>query len=220
MSAPASRARCAGRQPISRCCRSISCSPPRMSYGRCGIPTRMSCTCSSVRRAGTVAPPAGRPPGTAARDVKLHGVRNRARSRFAAADIALAGAIAVVVLVLGLLSSGSGRSTGAGSDAIGVTVLEPQRAIPDRFLGLSLEYRAVEAYAGADPKAIDPVFEQLVRNLSPGQRPWLRIGGDSADWTWWPLADMSRPPGVTFSIDRSWIEVARALAQALDARML
>jgi hypothetical protein len=43
--------------------------------------------------------------------------------------------------------------------------------IPRGFLGLSLEYRAIETYAGQDPTAIDPVFEQLVRNLTPAQAP-------------------------------------------------
>ena len=36
------------------------------------------------------------------------------------------------------------------------------------FLGLSLENTAIIPYAGTDPKRPDPVFLQLVRNLTPG----------------------------------------------------
>ena len=38
--------------------------------------------------------------------------------------------------------------------------------IPPGFLGLSLEYFAIEPYAGTNPSSIDPVFVQLIRNLS------------------------------------------------------
>ena len=48
--------------------------------------------------------------------------------------------------------------------------------IPPGFLGLSLEYFAIEPYAGMSPSVVDPVFLQLIRNLSPGQAPVLRIG--------------------------------------------
>jgi hypothetical protein len=63
-------------------------------------------------------------------------------------------------------------------------------AIHPGFLGLSLEYRTVEAYAGTDPAALDPVFLQLVRNINPNQRPVIRVGGDSTDWAWWPTASV------------------------------
>ena len=47
------------------------------------------------------------------------------------------------------------------------------------FLGLSFEIRGMAGYTGDDPKAVNPVFEQLIRNLDPGQRPVLRLGGSS-----------------------------------------
>jgi hypothetical protein len=100
--------------------------------------------------------------------------------------------------------------------------LKPGRstAIPSGFLGLSLEYYAVEPYAGQDPHAINPVFEQLVRNLTAGQSPVLRIGGDSTDWTWWPVPHMARPPGVTFTLSNQWLSVTHALTTALHARLI
>src|SRR5436190_1907039 len=50
------------------------------------------------------------------------------------------------------------------------------RPVPAGFVGLSMEFRGVEAYGGQNPRALNPVFEQLLRNLAPNQRPVLRIG--------------------------------------------
>ena len=94
------------------------------------------------------------------------------------------------------------------------------RPVSAGFVGLSIEYPAVTAYAGSDPPAINPVFEQLVRNLAPNQHPVLRIGGDSTDRTWWPLNHRDRPSGVTYSISSRWLAVARALADGTGARLI
>ena len=87
-------------------------------------------------------------------------------------------------------------------------------------MGLSIEYPPVTAYAGSDPPAINPVFEQLVRNLAPNQHPVLRIGGDSTDRTWWPLNDVVRPRGVRYGISSRWLAVARALADGTGALLI
>ena len=63
------------------------------------------------------------------------------------------------------------------------------------FVGLSLEYKAVRAYTGSNPNAINPVLVQLLRQLAPGQAPVLRIGGDSTDATWWPVRGVIPPGG-------------------------
>ncbi len=76
------------------------------------------------------------------------------------------------------------------------------------------------AYTGTNPDALNPVFEQLVRNLTPGQTPVLRIGGDSTDRTWWPVRGMARPGGVTYSLTPRWASVTAALARALHARLV
>ena len=102
-----------------------------------------------------------------------------------------------------------------------LTVGQPAtaRPIPPGFLGLSIEYSAIPAYAGTNPKAIDPVFVQLIRNLAPGQAPALRIGGDTTDWTWWPVPRMPTPAGVSASLTPSWTAVTRALTTATKARL-
>jgi hypothetical protein len=87
-------------------------------------------------------------------------------------------------------------------------------------LGLSIEYWALENYAGKDPRAVDPVLVQLIRNLVPGQTAVLRIGGVTTDTTWWPVAGVPRPPGAYYTLTRRRLEVANALAQAADARLI
>ena len=91
-------------------------------------------------------------------------------------------------------------------------------AIPSGFVGLSLRIPTFELYAGTDPGAVDPVFEQLVRNLATGQSPVLRFAG--TDETWWPVPGMARPPGVTFTLTARYLQVVRAFAQAINARLI
>ena len=109
-------------------------------------------------------------------------------------------AILVAAVVVGLIAShrtsahDREHATAArGPLALSVSGTPTRRTIPSGFLGLSLEYPAVEAYAGKDPNAVNPVFEQLIRNLTPGQAPDLRIGGDSTDGTWWPAPHLHPP---------------------------
>jgi hypothetical protein len=133
-----------------------------------------------------------------------------------------AAALAAAVLT-GCGSGGSNtRRPGQPRAPTVVTVLagKPGRTVPYGFVGLSVEYRSVEAYAGDDPSALDPVFVQLVRNLAPGQTPVLRIGGDSSDRAWWPTPGIARPPGVKFAITDRWLAVTRALVAALGARVI
>jgi hypothetical protein len=134
----------------------------------------------------------------------------------------LLAAVALVVLALTQLGGERARPATPGAQPTLVTVQPAQAGarVPYGFVGLSLEYSSIEPYAGTDPGAIDPVFVQLVRNLAPGQGPVLRIGGDSTDRTWWPAAGLARPPGVKYTISDRWLEVTRALARALRARLI
>jgi Glycosyl hydrolase family 79 C-terminal beta domain len=155
----------------------------------------------------------------------LH-VRPRRGRRLVATAIAVTAMIAVlvaaIVVVIGATARVLGRSGRDGSRPVPVTIESAAIGppLPNGFLGVSVEYPAVVEYAGSDPGALDPVFEQLVRNVSPGQAPVFRIGGDSADWTWWPVSGLERPPGVRFTITNRWLEVTRALADALDAHLI
>jgi len=151
------------------------------------------------------------------------------RSRFLIAATAL---VAVIAGAAALISSGSSNAreartaspprvtVPAGATVINVGGAARARAIGAGFVGLSLEYQAIEPYAGSDAGAVNPVLVQLIRNLSPGGSPSLRIGGDSTDWAWWPVAGMARPPGVTITLDHRWLQVTSALTRALGARLI
>jgi hypothetical protein len=67
---------------------------------------------------------------------------------------------------------------------------------------------------------VNPVLVNLIRNLAPGQSPVLRIGGDSTDWTWWPVPGLHRPAGIRYSLSPTWIGATKALAHATHARLI
>ncbi|MBV9818283.1 MAG: hypothetical protein JOZ07_08060 [Solirubrobacterales bacterium] len=90
------------------------------------------------------------------------------------------------------------------------------RPVPDGFLGLSMEFQAVRAYTGSNARAVNPVLEQLIRNLSPGQAPRLRIGGDSTDVAY---PEGMPPPYIGYGLTPSWMATTAALAHDLGARM-
>jgi hypothetical protein len=128
------------------------------------------------------------------------------------------------------LSSAFGAAVGAAARAsaaapakqavVTVGAAPVGRAIPPGFVGLSIEFPGLSAYAGDDPAAPNPILLQLIRNLAPGQQPVLRIGGDSTDWTWWPIPGISKPRGIRFTLSQRWLAISRALTQALDARLI
>ena len=148
----------------------------------------------------------------------------RHRRRVATAVIAALVAATAVVAALVLTSSPSKphRRATVPRNAKLLLVGQPAPVQPIRpgFLGLSLEYRSIEPYAGTDPSALDPVFLQLIRNLTPGQAPVIRIGGDTTDWTWWPPPGMPKPPGVRITLTPRLLAVTHALAQNLNARLI
>jgi hypothetical protein len=133
---------------------------------------------------------------------------------------ALATVCAAALVAADVATGPAARGATAPATVVTVDASPAARPLPAGYLGMSLEFPAVTAYAGRDPRAIDPVLVQLIRNLAPGQRPVLRIGGDSTDSSWWPLPGMRRPAGVRFSITRRWLAVTRALAAKLGARLI
>jgi hypothetical protein len=94
------------------------------------------------------------------------------------------------------------------------------RPLPSGFLGLSMQYKAFEQYAGTNPTSLNPAFLNLIRQIAPNQSPVLRFGGDSSDWTWWPVPGMKKPPGVTYTLTPRWLQIARAMNTALNSRLI
>ena len=94
------------------------------------------------------------------------------------------------------------------------------RPVPHGYLGLSIEFQAIRSYTGTDPNHINPVLVQLIRNLSPGQVPVIRIGGDSTDASWVPAPGIKPPPQVTYALTPSWFATTDALVRQLGARVI
>ncbi|MBV9197594.1 MAG: hypothetical protein JO168_25960 [Solirubrobacterales bacterium] len=104
------------------------------------------------------------------------------------------------------------------SVAVGTT--PTGRPLPGGFVGVSLEYGALHLYTGRDPRAVDPALVGLLRGLAPGQAPVIRIGGDSADFTWWPTRGAIPPPGVRYAITPGWLRTTQALAADTGGRLI
>ena len=133
----------------------------------------------------------------------------------------LAVLVCIAAVAVGLLNAQFGRpAVPPRAEPVAVSLTLRGRSLPSGYLGLSTEYWALESYAGSVPATPDPVFERLVHNLSPGGAPVLRVGGDSTDKTWWPVVGLARPAGVNFTLDDTWLSVARAVGSTLRARMI
>ena len=136
---------------------------------------------------------------------------------------AVGAAVLAALLFCGCGAGASRRSRVAAvplpRGALRLTLGVSGRRVPRGFLGLSIEFPAIRAYTGSDPRAINPVFETLVRGLSPGQAPVLRIGGDSTDVSYVPAPGVAAPRFVAYHLTDGWLATTSALAHGLGARM-
>jgi hypothetical protein len=139
----------------------------------------------------------------------------RLRRRVAVPLAALLGAAAVA-------SCGGSSASASGSASASITVggFSAAPAVAPGFVGISTELKNLLVYAGTNPAALDKPFEQLLRNLSPTSPPVLRLGGDSSDWTWWPVPGMARPGGARYSLSTAWTNVAKALATGIGGKLI
>jgi hypothetical protein len=114
------------------------------------------------------------------------------------------------------LWAGSARASQA---TVTVSKTAVTRPLPKGFVGLAFTYSALARWMSQRGPA-DPVLVRLIRNLSPVGRPWLRIGGESADRSWWPISGYHKPIGITYDLGPEWTETAHRLAQATNARLM
>jgi hypothetical protein len=131
-----------------------------------------------------------------------------------------AGVTALTLCCLGVQAF-SASTASAYTAQVVVGKVRVTRPSPNGFLGLALEYNVIPRWVGRGGSApVDPVLVRLIRNLDPVGRPVIRIGGESADRTWWPVPRMKRPPGLRYDLGRRWARSARAFDAALDPRLL
>jgi hypothetical protein len=119
--------------------------------------------------------------------------------------------LAAVAVVLANIDSPTASDPGTPTASATVGPEPTGRPLPPGFVGLSLEYPAVPEYAG---------LVALIRDLSPGQRPVLRVGGNSTDETWSPQAGEVAPRHARYALTDAWLSATRGLAAALDARLI
>jgi Glycosyl hydrolase family 79 C-terminal beta domain len=129
---------------------------------------------------------------------------------------------AAFAVALGLFACTVATGVASAASSVRVSVASTQfgRPIGSSFLGVALEYRSVPQFIGRNPRQPNSVFAQLVRNLTPGQQPLIRIGGESTDRTWWPIPHMHQPFGITDTLTPTWITSARTLADMTGGRLL
>ena len=104
-------------------------------------------------------------------------------------------------------------SVSVGDSAVGAP-------IPAGFLGFSFEFQGVRSYTGSDPAHVNPVLVQLIRNLTPGQAPVLRIGGNSTDVSFVVGPGVQPLPYQGYELTPGWMATTGALARATGARMI
>ena len=131
-------------------------------------------------------------------------------------------ALALLATTVALTTAGCGSDANSAPvrPAFDVTGASMGQPIGSGFVGLSIEIKSLEDYAGTNPNAVSPVFLHLLQDIAPEQSPVLRLGGDSTDWSWWPVASMRQPPGVRFTLTPNWLDVAHSVATAVRGRLI
>jgi hypothetical protein len=116
----------------------------------------------------------------------------------------------VCVAILGPAGPDAARAAAAGAPAAEVSLATDGPAVPHSFSGLSIEYNELTAYEQAGP-----LFDRVVALIRPADNSpiLLRIGGKSADDTYWntPTAP-GAPPWLT-EVGQAWLQQLGALAR-------
>jgi hypothetical protein len=123
------------------------------------------------------------------------------------------------VAALGLALAGPAAAR-ADQLSASVSATPAGQVMAPGFLGVSLEYRALHQYTGRDPRSVDPVLVALLKGLAPGQAPSVRIGGNSADGSWWPIRGMIPPGGIYYRLTKGWMRTTQALAADLGTKLI
>jgi hypothetical protein len=133
-------------------------------------------------------------------------------------------ALAIVIFGVAVAHSPGARAAApahvAPTDVVTIGPAATGRPVPPGFVGVSMEYNTVLAYESNAPNPTDTALAQLIRNLAPGQTPIIRIGGDSTDWSFWPIPGLDPPPGLSNPLTPNWVASARELAQSAGARLI
>ena len=153
-------------------------------------------------------------------------VQLRLRAIAVAACLAAAGlsfpaaAHAAFTVANTVVRSTAARSSRALPTAVLVTSVDPGPPIRAGFVGITTEYWDMFKEAGTNPSQPDIPFEQVLKNLAPDGGFDLRIGGDTSDWTWWPVPGMAHPPWARWTLTPAWMAVTQKLLEDLHAHLI
>jgi hypothetical protein len=128
--------------------------------------------------------------------------------------------LAAVVVAIGVVAVAVTRHGGGHQPAqadVRLVVDRLGRQVPASFVGLSIEWDSLAAYAGSGTRA----RAELLRLLAPVRRAAgsplaLRVGGDSTDQAWWdPSGRRPRPPTVLQALGPGTLDEVAWLARGL-----
>ena len=158
--------------------------------------------------AGIVAPVTADDPGVGA----FSGIESKTISLSGAPDGTTSPTTTVSGPTVSTPASETATVTAGGADAVAAT------STAQGFLGIATELTTIPALAGspADP---DTPFLNLLRNLSSGAPLLLRLGGNSADISWWAIPGMKKPPYL-YTLTPRWGADVRALLTALGGKAI
>jgi len=130
-----------------------------------------------------------------------------------------AGALVVAAALLAACGGARGtvreRPSRPVSVVVAVDAARAGRVVPRAFLGLSIEWDSVGAYAGrpgARSAALRALLAPLVARTGGVA---LRIGGDTADQAWWNPRGRPAPPGVLQDLTPATLDSVAWLARGL-----
>jgi hypothetical protein len=137
------------------------------------------------------------------------------RRRAGLLGLAGLGALATVVVLIATQAP-----VARAAFSVSVTRTPVTRPLSDDFLGLALEYNTIPQWTGTGAGGVNAPLVGLVHALDPVGRPLIRIGGQSADRSWWPVPGLAQPLGVTYDLTTAWAAAAQTLSRSLDARLM
>lgn len=119
------------------------------------------------------------------------------------------------------LDAGPELDAGPPNAVIAVDLAHPGAAVPDDFLGLSVEWSHVPDYLSDGSGQPRATVVQLLNNFAAdGHHPLLRIGGNSEDRAFWNPAGQPLPAGATVSLDAAHLSILSALHAAAGTRFI
>jgi Glycosyl hydrolase family 79 C-terminal beta domain len=140
--------------------------------------------------------------------------------------------IAAVVVGSSLVACGSSRPSSTAHDGggeagppfavVSIDSSHPGPAIPDTFLGISIEWSSVVKYLGDGSGNASPAVVRLLSAFAAeGNHPTVRIGGNSADEAWWnPTGATPRPTNVTIDVGSTHVATLASLNAMLGTTLI